>query len=241
MLLTKSLVGLQAPTADADSDDEKKYTLGELVKRDEIKVVEPVYVTPEASLDSILAIFRKGSVHCAIVTNQPKDIAQEAKASAHYLKKGDDKADANSVASGLGQTRYTYHGIVTMENVLEGMLNMSIKDEKDLSRDVEQSFVTAGDESGEFKPPIYSSIGPNNSLLMDENRQVFRPTFFGSIVDAVKTRLTGASGASTKLRTASGAGNINAIDEDDEEIMEEGATVRKVDGIDKEGGSSINQ
>ena len=58
VLLTKSLVGLQAPAADADSDDDSKHTLADLMKSEQIKVVEPVYVTPESSLDSIFAMFR---------------------------------------------------------------------------------------------------------------------------------------------------------------------------------------
>lgn len=243
VLLTKSLVGLQAPAADADSDDESKLTLADLMKSEQIKVVEPVYVTPESSLDSIFAMFRQGNVHCAIVTDQPRDMAQDAKASARLLKKTDDKVDATSVAKNLSQIRFTYHGIVTMENVVEGMLNMNIKDEKDLSRDPETSIAIqeAAAEDESFKPPVYSRSGPNNSLLVDEQEQVFRPTFFRNFVDAVKNRLGGTSGAAVKLASSSAVGGINTVNDDDEEIIDLGAQLRQLDGVDKEGGSEVKQ
>ena len=41
---------------------------------------EPLYVRPEARVENILQLFKKGTVHQAIVTQEPQAIVKEASA-----------------------------------------------------------------------------------------------------------------------------------------------------------------
>ena len=205
--------------------------------------MEPIYVQPASSLDSILALFRNGNVHVAVVTDKPGAMVQEAKIAARALKKNEDKAEETSEAK--SPATFVFHGIVTMENVLEGMLNMNIKDEKDLSRSYDASLLAAegaaeNETSAEIKPPMYSSQGPNNSLLVNEEEQVYKPTYFRAFVDAVKGRLTTSQGGlGGKLAKSTTTNKINADGEDDEIEEEDGR--KTLDGVDQEGGELKNQ
>lgn len=76
ILLTKSLVGLNF---------NEKITIQQLISQRKCKIKEPLYVKPEASLESILKLFKQGFVHQAIVVNDPERLVLDAERVVQWL------------------------------------------------------------------------------------------------------------------------------------------------------------
>jgi CBS domain containing-hemolysin-like protein len=83
VLLVKSLVGLYYPEGS---------TIQDLIAKKLVKMKEPLYVKPAACVESILQLFKKGTVHQAIVTNDPQAMVKEASAVVEFIcAKDEDK------------------------------------------------------------------------------------------------------------------------------------------------------
>jgi CBS domain containing-hemolysin-like protein len=76
VMLVKSLVGLEYPEG---------ATIEDLISQKLVKMKEPLYVKPEACVESILSLFKKGTVHQAIVTSDPQTMVKEASAVVEYI------------------------------------------------------------------------------------------------------------------------------------------------------------
>ena len=99
-----------------------------------------MYVKPEASLESIIHLFKQGYVHQAIVVNNPEKLVQNAEKVVQYLccDKLDEQKLLLSQIEKMSQ-KHSVLGIVTMEKVLESYLNMRILDEKDNEKRLNQN------------------------------------------------------------------------------------------------------
>lgn len=120
IFLTKSLLGYKLC-------DE---TIAQAIKRNNIIVKSPVYFMPQTKLNAVCSAFKDGSSHMGVVVGSREE--------ARYMVSQSDKI-LDQVHSG----KYTFDklddhtisGILTLENVIEFILQMDIKDEKDREKE----------------------------------------------------------------------------------------------------------
>ena len=88
---------------------------------------------PAASVENILQLFKKGTVHCAIVTKDPENMVREASAVVHYICSSEEQRTEkfDQMNSTLGKHKHDVLGLVTMERLIESILSIHIMDEKD--------------------------------------------------------------------------------------------------------------
>ena len=102
-----------------------------------MKILEPIYVGPSSRIGKVLSRMRKGVVHMAIVSKDAKELAESAEIVSKSLlpnlstnptetEEGPDLGGFTDRFSNLET-----EGIITMENCIESLINMSILDEKD--------------------------------------------------------------------------------------------------------------
>ena len=123
VLIVKSLIGLEI-------DRQNPKSLRELSMQEQIMIRTPIYASPEATVGSMLNIFKHGSAHLAIVVEDPQHIVKETDSLMDAMRQG---IDMQAVASS-SQTHYEVIGITTLEKIVEKILSTSIYDEKDLEK-----------------------------------------------------------------------------------------------------------
>ena len=104
-------------------------TILEALIKDKIKVKAPIYFTPQTSLAVVAKHFRDGTSHMGIVCDERQ--------TAVYLRDQSDR-----ILQSIYENRYEFDrlddhelkGILTLENVIEFILKMDIKDEYDDDR-----------------------------------------------------------------------------------------------------------
>lgn len=120
LLRIKQLIGV---------DFEQKKSLRQLG----IELRKPIVISPNVSIVDLLREFRKGKSHMAFITEQVEDLQH---------KFGLDTS--NSVKKDLGNFLYnndiemsniTVTGIITMEDIIEKMINLDILDEDDYDKE----------------------------------------------------------------------------------------------------------
>jgi len=157
VLIVKSLIGLTI-------DQGNLKTLRELSMKDDIMIVTPIYANPEATVGSMLNIFKQGSAHLAIVVEDPKLLVKEADELSVAMKQGTDLQAASSSA---------YHheviGITTLEKIIEKILSTPILDEKDVEkRSGSKSNGEAGGEQNHYSMTIMNEESQANLMNMTE-------------------------------------------------------------------------
>lgn len=131
ILMTRSLIGI-APNPD--------MKLIDLFRDDDtVDILTPAYIKPDAAVESVLEVFREGNVHQAIICDDIVDLTRETEAVSQYIMASDDQRDekkelAEAIIAEDDQRKHNVIGIVTFENVLESVLDMDIKDEKDAEK-----------------------------------------------------------------------------------------------------------
>jgi hypothetical protein len=122
VLIVKSLIGLEI-------DKKNPKSLRELSMRELCMIRTPIYASPEATVGSMLNIFKHGTAHLAIVVEDPQKIVKETDSLMEAMRQG---IDMQSVAS----TSYHHEviGITTLEKIIEKILSTSIYDEKDVEK-----------------------------------------------------------------------------------------------------------
>ena len=63
ILLAKSLIGIKI---------EENETIASMIRKEQFKVSEPIFISPKTDLETILKTFRKGETHLAVVCTQPQ-------------------------------------------------------------------------------------------------------------------------------------------------------------------------
>ena len=122
VLIVKSLIGFNV-------DSQNPKSLREL-SADELCIIKtPIYASPNATVGSLLDIFKKGSGHLAIVVENPQKIIEEANAIVEAIKNGTDQQMAESTSFD-----YSVRGITTLEKIIEQILSTAILDEKDFEK-----------------------------------------------------------------------------------------------------------
>lgn len=124
ILLVKSLVGLQF---------EDGLKISDLINKKQIKMKEPLYVKPLATVENIMQLFKKGCVHQAIVTKDPENMVREASAVVQYICCPDEEKTQklDKINSTIGKHKHEVLGLITMERLIESILSIHIMDEKD--------------------------------------------------------------------------------------------------------------
>jgi hypothetical protein len=94
---------------------------------------EPLYVRPAASVENILHLFKKGTVHSAIVTKDPENMVCEASAVVQYICSTEEEKTEkfDHMNSILGEHKHDVLGLITMERLIESIMSIHIMDEKD--------------------------------------------------------------------------------------------------------------
>ena len=121
---------------------------------------EPLYVQPGAKCEHILKLFRKGHNHMAIVVADPESLVAEAEAVVnHICQEGPGNVQLLSTQEILSREplKHDVLGIITMENLLESILNLKILDEKDVDK-LRRKAVDKGDDL-DFQDPSRSEAG----------------------------------------------------------------------------------
>jgi CBS domain containing-hemolysin-like protein len=121
IFLTKSLVGYTACGE----------TILDAIRKEKIMVRPPVFFTPVTKLNAVASTFKEGSCHMGIVCDERQ--------TAIYLSDQSDR-----ILSSIMDGTYEYvqlddhelKGVLTLENVIEFILKMEIKDEKDKDKEI---------------------------------------------------------------------------------------------------------
>jgi metal transporter CNNM len=138
IILVKSLVGLKLPT---DSEgNPKKVTVGDLITLKLCKIGSPLYVKPTTKTESILNLFKSGYSHLAIVAENPESLMEEAQSVLEVLNETSEEVKKEKMkrleelVDSVHVMNHQVFGIITLENILESIFNISIIDEKDLEK-----------------------------------------------------------------------------------------------------------
>jgi CBS domain containing-hemolysin-like protein len=124
IFLTKSLVGY---TACGES-------IISAIKNNKIQVRPAIYFFPDTKVNSVCKQFSKGVSHMGVVC--------DTKETANYLMKESDRI-LTHLQEGTYEfdnlEEHTLLGILTLENVIERILNLDIHDEKDYDRKMKEN------------------------------------------------------------------------------------------------------
>ena len=125
ILLTKSLVGYEACNE----------TIKEALINDHIRVIVPMFFTESTNLGDICRAFREGQCHMGVICES----AEAAKTNRDFadnvmqnMTKGKDYIASTAELNLLA--KQTVLGVITLENVLERIFQMEIKDEMEIYR-----------------------------------------------------------------------------------------------------------
>lgn len=114
-LLIKSLIGV---------DLSQGKTLEELINDSIVTLRKPLYVSPNDPIGNLLARFKIGKSHMAIVTNNSQQMEENMK---KYLEDDSFDSDENQPKAEIPKVL----GIITLEDVIESTLREEILDEAD--------------------------------------------------------------------------------------------------------------
>ena len=89
VLIVKSLIGLQI-------DKENPKSLRELTMSEQCQILTPIYASPEATVGSMLNIFKQGTAHLAIVVEDPQHLVKETEALRETMRQGTDRQVSTS-------------------------------------------------------------------------------------------------------------------------------------------------
>ena len=94
-----------------------------------IELRQPLVISPRVKLLDLLREFRKGKSHMAILTEQVSDLQEKLGLNdANSIDKSKDMREK------LAIKKVTILGIITLEDVIEKMINLDILDEDDYER-----------------------------------------------------------------------------------------------------------
>ena len=77
ILLVRSLIGLKI-------NKNSKYTIADLIKKEKVRMKEPLYVKPDAKCELLMKYFKKGR-HMAIVVTEPEPLVEEAEEIVNFI------------------------------------------------------------------------------------------------------------------------------------------------------------
>jgi metal transporter CNNM len=124
LLRIKNLIGI---------DFNQNKTLRELG----IDLKKPLVISPRSSLIDVLREFRKGKSHMAFITEQVEELQKK-----YGLNRSNSKIllrqDNNMTFNKKSNSRIVILGIVTLEDIIEKMINLDILDEDDYEKIIKQ-------------------------------------------------------------------------------------------------------
>ena len=121
LLRIKNLIGI---------DFNQNKTLRELG----IELKKPLVISPRSSVIDVLREFRKGKSHMAFITEQVEELQQKYglnRSNSKILLRQDNNISFNTKKP---ISRITILGIVTLEDIIEKMINLDILDEDDYEK-----------------------------------------------------------------------------------------------------------
>lgn len=124
LLRIKNLIGV---------DFNQNKTLRELG----IELKKPLVISPRSSLIDLLREFRKGKSHMAFITEQVEELQQK-----YGLNRSNSniilRQDSSMTFNKKNYLRIVILGIVTLEDIIEKMINLDILDEDDYEKIIKQ-------------------------------------------------------------------------------------------------------
>lgn len=151
VLLIKSLIGL-------DLSDENT-TIEDLVKDEKVTLRKPIFTHPDEEIGQLLMKFKNGRSHMAIVSDDPEGMEDRL----HKLYDDDsfiyEDDDEGHHHHGRTDEAPLVLGLVTIEDILELIINDEIYDEADYDRQNNPNMVKL-------------EISVDKSVVADEGREV---------------------------------------------------------------------
>jgi metal transporter CNNM len=100
-----------------------------------LEIKKPLVISPNLTMIDLLRRFREGKSHMAFITDQVEELEKK-----YGINK--DSTFVKEEGRNLSFKRTSnikIHGIITLEDVLEKMINLDIKDEDDYEREIRQN------------------------------------------------------------------------------------------------------
>ena len=100
-----------------------------------LEIKKPLVISPNLTMIDLLRRFREGKSHIAFITDQVEELEKK-----YGINK--DSTFVKEEGRNLSFKRTSnikIHGIITLEDVLEKMINLDIKDEDDYEREIRQN------------------------------------------------------------------------------------------------------
>ena len=94
-----------------------------------IELRQPLIISPKVKLLDLLREFRKGRSHIALLTEQVSDLQNKL-----GLNRANSIDKNKDIREMLSNKNITILGIITLEDVIEKMINLDILDEDDYER-----------------------------------------------------------------------------------------------------------
>ena len=124
ILLIKSLIGLKL-------DDEGTTTIEDLIKDEKVTLRKPIFTHPDEEIGPLLMKFKNGRSHIAIITEEPELMEKNM----NKLYEDDSLIfEEQDQSKQQMEKRPKIIGIVTIEDILEAILNAEIYDEADYDK-----------------------------------------------------------------------------------------------------------
>jgi hypothetical protein len=153
-----------------------------------LKLREPLFIKPSVGLMDLLSLFQDGQSHIAFVTSNPLG-------SLEAMRKG---VRPPTEKEGI-------LGVVTMEDVLEKIIQRDIVDETDAYRPIRQSLASAGYSSANSRGSGYGSMTINhNPSILYHN-----PAMRSRVYNTSHTAHSGSSSSGAASRYAGGGGYVS--------------------------------
>ena len=182
VLLIKSLIGL-------DFNENKEVSLEDLVHDDLVTLRKPMFIKPDVEMGTLLQKFKNGRSHMAIVTEDPEAMEEQVKRL--YRDDSliiDDDENTESNKSGPSAQRPAVIGLVTIEDILEAIINDEIYDEDDYDNHHQQNLVKL-DYSYEHSHNA-SNIHEEADHVIDDMKVIYEERMKKNVLKMLEDKIT---------------------------------------------------
>jgi metal transporter CNNM len=111
------------------------FTQNKTLRQLGLELKKPLVISPNLTMIDLLRRFREGKSHMAFITDQVEELEKKY----GINKDGSFIKDDMRNISFKKTSNIKIHGIITLEDVIEKMINLDIKDEDDYEREIRQN------------------------------------------------------------------------------------------------------